>query len=128
MKFDCKEIDISDDEFGCRITFSDRKEGDHIDNQSYKEIMESIGDYLTLQRSYPEDEFETDYYIIELSNFDKSGELDDFTINLSRTQFLMNYKEEIIEIQLETNDLIFDKIKEALKKIINERGQININE
>src|SRR5688500_3784892 len=103
MKFDCKEIDISDDYLGCSITFSDRKDEDYIENQSYMKIMESMGKYLSLQRSYPEDQFEKDYYTIELSDFAKSGELKDFTINLSRRQFLMNYKSEIIEVQLEAN-------------------------
>jgi len=128
MNFNCKEIDISDDNFGCRITFSDTKDEGYIDNQSYKEIMESFGEYLSLQRSYPEDEFENDYYTIELSNFDKSGELKDFTINLSRTRFQMNYKTEIIEIQLDTDDLTFGKIKDVLSKIVNGRGLINISE
>ena len=90
--------------------------------------MELMGEYLNLQRSYPEDEFEKDYYTIELSDFDKSGELEDFTINLSRTQFQMNYKDEIIEIQLETDDLTFGKIKDVLKEIVNGKGLMEISE
>ena len=37
--------------------------------------MTSSGHYVLLQRTYPEDEFESDYYYIETSVPDKSGEL-----------------------------------------------------
>src|SRR3990170_8037403 len=102
MKFDCKEITISDEEFGCTLTLSE-KEGTKVSEigKTIDEIMTSSGHYILLQRTYPEDEFESDYYYLETTIPGKSGELEDFCINLYRKQFLMTYDNEIIEIGLD---------------------------
>jgi len=81
--------------------------------------MHPSGQYLLLQRTYPEDEFESDYYYIETSTPDKSGELKDFSINLYRAQFLMTYDNEIIEIGINTSDEEFESFKKILRKLTN---------
>src|SRR5688500_7048014 len=101
MKFNCKEISISDEEFGCTVTLSEKEdEGIAQMNMTMEELMNSTGQYLLLQRTYPEDEFESDYYYIETGNPYKSGELKDFSIDLYRKQFLMTYDNEVFEISV----------------------------
>ena len=80
-----------------------------------------------LQRTYPEDEIENDYYYIETSSPDKSGELKDFNIDLYRTKFLMTYENELFEIIINPNDDEFENLKKALVKIINNKGQLIIH-
>ena len=74
MKFDCKEISISDEAFDCTLTLSEVKDNaaEQI-GMSLEQIMSSSGKYLPLQRTYPEDDFENDSYYFETSEFDKAG-------------------------------------------------------
>jgi hypothetical protein len=128
MKFDCKVISISDEEFGCTLTLSENKDDSILEvEKTYEEIINSIGQYIMLQRTYPEDEFEDDYYYFESSDFDKSGELNDFEINLSRKVFQLTLENEIIEIQISVDDKAFENLKQIIKKISNERGQVNFH-
>ena len=126
MKFNCKEISISDEEFGCTLTLSENKDdGISEMEMTTEEIFNSIGRYVMLQRTYPEDRFEEDYYYFESSDFDKSGELNDFEINLSRKVFQMTLENEIIEIQIGVDDSVFENLKQIIKKISNGKGKIN---
>lgn len=125
MKFDCKELSISDEEFGCTIFFSEIEDKENFENDhSYDKIMASLGLYISLQRTYPESEFESDYYYFESSDFDKSGELNDFDIELSRKLFTMNFEGETYEIQIDVNYQKFEHLKLILAKIANGKGQI----
>ena len=126
MKFNCKEISISDEEFGCTLTLSENKD-DGISEleMTTEEIFNSIGRYVMLQRTYPEGRFEEDYYYFESSDFDKSGELIDFEINLSRKVFQMTLENEIIEIQIDVDDRVYENLKQIIKKISNGKGKIN---
>ena len=55
MKLNCIEISINDDDLGCQVTFSEKKDlGEESANMSVQEIIDSIGKYLLIQRSYPE--------------------------------------------------------------------------
>lgn len=61
MKINCIEISINDEELGCQVTFSEKKDlGEDSENMTVQEIIDSIGRYLLIQRSYPEDEFASD--------------------------------------------------------------------
>lgn len=129
MKFDCKEISISDEELGCTLTLSENEDnGTSETGMTIDEIMTSIGQYILLQRTYPEDESESDYYYIETSNPDKSGELKNFSIDLYRTQFLMTYDNEIFEISINTNNQKFEALKKTLEKITNKKGNFNVHD
>lgn len=126
MKFECKEISIVDEEFGCTVSFRENKDSyDYENEQSINQILSSIGQYILLQRTYPEDEFEKDYYYFESSESDKSGKLKDFTIDLCRTQFVMALNKELYEIQLNIDDPTFEKLKTVLTIITNGREQLN---
>jgi hypothetical protein len=76
MKLNCIEISINDDDLGCQVTFSENKRlGEESANVTTSEIIESIGRYLLLQRSYPDFEDESDYIYFETHNEEYAGEL-----------------------------------------------------
>lgn len=127
MKFNCKQVIIEHDEFGCTVTFYEKKD-QYEDGVSIDKIMASQGQYILLQRTYGEDDFEDDYYYVEMSDFDKSGDLRHFNIDLYRNCFMMNYKNETIEININISDRKFEKLKTALNKIVNKNSQIKIHE
>jgi hypothetical protein len=125
MKFICKEIQMENQEFGCTITFSENMDNDICEEKlTFDEIIDSIGTYIMLQRTYAEDELEEDYCYFESSDPEKSGELENFEINLSRNQFVLNFEKEVYEIQLNLGNKIFEKLKENLKIITSEKGQL----
>jgi len=84
--------------------------------------------YILLQRTYGEDEFEEDYYYFETVDFDKAGELKDFTIEVYRKQILINCNNEIYEIAINSNNIEFENLKSALGRIANKKGQLQIYE
>ena len=129
MKFDCKQISINNEELGCTVSFYDRKQaGEAQADMTIDEIIESIGDYVMLQRTYPEDDFETDYYYIETSNPNIAGELKNFIIKLSRTKMSMTFSNKEIEISINPIDKKFNELKEALRIIANNQGELIIEE
>ena len=129
MKLDCKEISISDGELGCEVTFSENEDlGSKIENMSFKEIISSIGRYLLLQRTYPEDDFGRDNYYFETHDENLCGELEDFEIVLSRQSFELKFDSEIVEISINPSDKEFADLKHVLPIIINKRGGLIINE
>jgi len=78
MKINCIEISISDEELGCQVTFSEKKDlGEEATNMTVQEIIDSIGRYLLIQSSYPEFEVESDYIYFETHNEEYAGELKD---------------------------------------------------
>ncbi len=128
MKFECKNIEIRDEEFGCTITFSDRK-GDTFEGEiTVQKAIDSLGKYVMLQRTYGEDEREGDYYYVEFSEYEDSGELTNFQINLTRSKFLMQYRNKIIELDLNVSADLYSQIEEALSIITNNRGSLKIEE
>lgn len=127
MNFKCKELTISDEYLGCTITFSDTIKQEFYENHDYDEINENEK-YLMLQRTYPEDEFENDYYTIELSDFEKSGELKEFKIKLDRNIFKIEWDSKKTEIELDIDNKKYDRLVKALKIVTNNRGQLIINE
>ena len=128
MKFDCKEISINDEEFGCTLTLSEKEYGGIAEmNMTTEELMNSSGQYLMLQRTYTEGEFEKDNYYIETSEPDKSGKLKEFSVEIFREQFIMNCNKGSFEININVDNKIFEELKLAVKKIFNNGGQLNFH-
>jgi hypothetical protein len=128
-KFECKELSISDLEFGCEITFSEKPDTYEPSNElTVDEILASSGQYIMLQRTYAEDEFEDDYYYFESSDFDKSCELEDFKIELTHAKFVITIDNEIFETKINVEELEFENLKIVLSKIINGKGNLIIND
>jgi len=110
------------------LTLSEKEdEGIAQMNMPIEELMHPSGQYLLLQRTYPEGEFESDYYYIETSTPGKSGELKDFSIDLYRRQFLMTYDNEVFEISIKTNDEEFEILKKTLEKLTNKKGRLIVH-
>src|SRR5687767_2192195 len=104
MKFDCKEISMSDEAFGCTLTLSEEKDDAAEQMEmSIEQIMNSSGQYFLLQRTYSEDDFEKDFYYFETSDLDKSGELKNFKIELNKSKFLMRKENDLFEINIQPN-------------------------
>jgi len=129
MKLDCKEISINEGELGCEVTFSESEEfGSENENMSFNEIIDSIGRYLLLQRTYPEDEFDSDNYYFETHDENLCGDLEDFEIVLSRRCFELKFDSEIIEISINPSDKEFADLMHILPILINEQGNLTIKE
>ena len=127
--FECKELSISDLEFGCEITFSEKPDTCESSNElSVAEILASSGQYIMLQRTYAEDEFESDYYYFESSDFDKSCKLENFKIELTRSKFVISIDNKIFETKINIEELEFENLKIVLSKIINGKGNLIIND
>jgi hypothetical protein len=127
IKFECKELSINDLEFGCEITFSENSDTESSEELTVDEILASTEQYIMLQRTYAEDEFEDDYYF-ESSDFDKSCELEDFKIELSRERFAININNEMFEAEINVEKIEFENLKLALTKIINGKGNLIIED
>jgi hypothetical protein len=127
MKFECKELSIDNAEIGCSVTFYDKK-GEYTfgKEQTVAEMVHSLGKYIILQRTYAEDEFEEDYYYFETNDFEKSGELNTFNILLTKTEFILTIENEKYEIQINTIEKEWNELKEALIKLTEKKGQLNI--
>ena len=129
MKLECKEISISDEDFGCQITFNENEDlGSETENMSCTEIIESIGRYLLIQRSYPEDDFDDGNYYFETHDENLCGDLKDFEMSLSRSCFELKFTEEIIEILINPTEKEFDELKRVLPILIFGRGKLTIIE
>jgi len=134
MKFYCQDISISDEEFGCSISLSENRDENNEENadkilkMSPSEVAESIGQYISIQRSYPEDEFEKDYYYFETSDDTGSGELENFKIELYPTRFLMYQDNDIHDIHFKPSKDEFANLKKILKKIVNDHGELIIHD
>lgn len=128
-KFECKELSISDLEFGCEITFSENPDTNESSEElTVDEILASTKQYIMLQRTYAEDEFDDDDYYFESSDFVKSCELEDFKIELSRERFAININNEMFEAKINVDKIEFEQLKLVLTKIINGKGDFIIED
>jgi hypothetical protein len=129
MKLKCEEISISDEEFGCMLTLSEMKD---IDTSSIKmtvdDVLSSRGKYVLLQRTYGEEDLESDYCYIETSDFDKSGEFKDISMQLWRTRLILCYENELIEVDIDINEPEYEHLKNILMKIANKNGQLTVHD
>lgn len=129
MEFDCKEISISEEELGCQVTFSENQDlGVKTENMSVKEIIESTGRYLLLQRSFPEDDFEKDNYYYETNNENLYGDLVDFEMILTRNKFELKLPIEKIKISISPTKKEYSELKRVLPIITDKKGRLIINE
>ena len=113
MDFIAKEISISDEGFGITISISQNKDKFNL---SFDEIINSMGKYILLQKTYAEDEFDSDYYYFESHDKDKCGELeDDYEIILSHSEFIIKSQTIKYKIGIKPNPTLFEELKEALQ-------------
>lgn len=129
MKLNCIEISINDEEFGCQVTFSEKKDlGAESENMSVNEIMESIGRYLLLQRSYSEDDFDNDYIYYETQNENFSGKLTDYEMVLSKKCFELKLRHGELEVLINPTEKEYSKLKEILPILTNNSEKLIITD
>ena len=129
MKINRSEISINDDDLGCQITFSENRNlGKETENMSVKEILDSTGRYLLLQRSYPENEYGSNYYYFETHNENLRGDLINYEMTLSRTYFEFKIQNEKIAISINPTEKEFGELKKILHRLTNKKGKLTIND
>ena len=128
MQFDCKEILISEEEFGCSISFSEKENGFAKEHQTLEELLHATGQYVMLMRKYSEDESEDDFLYIETTDPNKSGELQNLLMNLCPSKFSISYDKDLIEIGLTMQEHKYEEIKDIVKKLTHQKGQLNIHD
>jgi hypothetical protein len=129
MKINCIEISINDEELGCQVTFSEKKDlGEDSANMIVQEIIDLIGKYLLIQRSYPEDEFESNYIYFETHDEKCSGELIDYEMFLSKERFELNLLNEKIEVLINPTQKEYFELKKILPILTNNTGKITVSD
>lgn len=129
MKFLSKEIAISDEELGFTLTFYERKSDPIAESKmTIKQLMDLKGEYLLIQKTYAEDDFETDYFYFETNDPEKSGQLNFYTIDLYKNRLLMSFGNELFEINFIIDDQEFEKIQKALKTLTHNKGNLIIHD
>ena len=123
MNFKCVELSITDDpDFGCTIRFSDTKDKEYDENQTIEEMMTSNDKYFLIQRSYPEDLYENDFYSIETSESDiELSYLDKILIELNEDNIKINWSGDRVEIGLKLEENEIKYLRKILKKRFKER-------
>jgi len=118
MKFICKQLTINDDaDFGCTIEFSDTIDKGQ-ENQSVTDLLNPKDKYFLVQRSYPEDFDEDDFYHVETTESDIELSYKDklyFELNPERVKIRMAYDVITIGLNLEPEEY------KGLKRIINKK-------
>lgn len=130
MKIECNRIEISEDDLGLEIEFLENEfeeDPESLDYNNITEVINSIGPYLLIQRSYPEDEFEKNYYYIESNRFDESGELKKFTFTLNNRNLNINWLNNLVEIELKVGEKDIMALIKALELFTQIDGKLKIN-
>jgi len=129
MKINCIEISISDEELGCQVTFSENKSlGEEAAHRSVQEIIDSTGEYLLIQRSYPEYENESDYIYFETHNEEYTGELKDYEVILTKERFELRLQNGRIEVMINPTEKEYSELKKLLPILTNKTGRLIIND
>lgn len=129
MKINCIEISINDEELGCQVTFSSKKSlGEEISQMNVQEIIDSTGEYLLIQRSYPEFEDESNYIYFETHNEEYAGELKDYEMVLTKERFELRLRNGTIEVLINLTDKEYSELKKILPILTNKTGELIIND
>jgi hypothetical protein len=115
MNFQCEELTISDEEFCCTIILSDSKSSDD-QFKTLEEIMNSEEKYLLIQRTYPEDDYDSDYYHLETSETDTELDSDDIiTVKMNQDRLEIDWAGAHLEIGLDLTDKEMRSLEEILQ-------------
>ncbi len=125
INFQCIELTINDEEFGCTVTFSDSRSADD-QFKTEEEIMNSVEKYLLIQRTYAEDEHDTEYYHIESSEsnegFDPSEKIN---INITKDNLEAIWLGEKVIIGLNLKKQELKNLLQILETKFHEKITIN---
>ena len=122
MRFHCEELEINDDpHFGVTITFSDTKtkysETDFTGN-----FLHPNDKYLLIQRSYPEEEDDVDWYHIETTESEiELNQKDKIIIKLTRDIVEIGWSGEQVKIGLTLTQKERNQLETTLNRRFKER-------
>ena len=122
MNFKCERLSITDDpDFGCTIQFLDSKEtNDEI--LTIEKILHPQNKYVLIQRSYPEDDHENDWYLVESSESDTElNYLDKIIIKLRRELIEISWSGEKVTIGLDLSEKEYLQLENTLKNNFKQR-------
>ena len=107
INFRCERLIITDDpDFGCTIEFSGKEELSD-DFKPIEELLKRSNQYLQIQRTYPEDEDEIDWYTIESSESDiVLNHLDKIIIDFKGDSVEISWSDAKVKIELALVDLL----------------------
>jgi len=129
MIINCIEISISDEELGCQVSFSNKKSlGEELSHMTVQEIIDSTGEYLLIQRLYPDFEDENDYIYFETHNEDYAGELSDYEMVLTKERFRLKLQNGEIEVLIKPTDKEYSELNKVLSILTNKTGKLIIND
>lgn len=115
MNFQCEALTISDEEFVCTVKFSDSRSADS-QFETVEELMNSEEKYLLIQRTYPEDDYESDYYHLETSETDTEFDSDDMMyVTMNEDKFKIDWPGAHLEIGLNQTDKELKNLEEILE-------------
>lgn len=121
MNFQCEELSISDEEFGCTVKFSDSRSSDE-QFKTDEEIMNSDKKYLLIQRTYPEDDYDSDYYHLETSETDTEFDSDNMmNVTMNQDRFKVDWPGAHLEIGLNLTDKELKNLEEILETRFKDR-------
>jgi len=125
MNFQCEELSISDEEFGCTITFSDSKTSED-QFMTAEEIMNSEEKYLLIQRTYPEDDDDVDNYHVETSEteVDLLSDGTEMTVEIDPERFKIELPGALLEIGLNLTDKELENLEKTLKERFEDRLRV----
>ncbi len=114
VDFICKNLSITDDpDFGCTVEFSDSIDNE---NENIDYIINNTEKYLLIQRSYPEDRDEIDWYTVETSeNETELNQKDKIFIKLNSSLFEINWSGSKLIIGLELTNSELNDLNKILK-------------
>lgn len=126
MKLNCIEIIINDEELGCQVFFSNKKNlGKDVANINVRGIIDSIEEYLLIQKSYSYNE--NDYIYFETHNEEYAGELKDYKMVLTKERFKLKLQNREIEVLINPTNKKYLKLKKILPILTNKSGKLNIH-
>jgi len=125
MNFQCEELSISDEEFGCTITFSDSTTSED-QFMTAEEIMNSEEKYLLIQRTYPEDDDDVDNYHVETSEteVDLLSDGTEMTVEIDPERFKIELPGAQLEIGLNLTDKELENLEKTLKERFEDRLRV----
>jgi hypothetical protein len=125
INFQCIELTIQDEELGFTVTFSDSRSADD-QYKTDEEIMNSVEKYLLIQKTYAEDEYDTEYYHFESSesneSFDPYGKIN---INITKEKLEVNLIAEKVIIGLNLKKQELENLLRILDTKFHEKITIN---
>jgi hypothetical protein len=127
----CETLDQDFHEIGLSIGFSAKdKEFLRPDESDISKILDGIGDYITINITFGEDddlgEYEDDYPYIDSNVADFYGDLNEFKIIFNENRILILKESDSLEVSYSISSKTFAELKVNMEIIDPEKKYINL--